>query len=243
LSEAPHIPGRRLVVAFAAVILSLVTIGGMAQVATPPLAPERVVERMEERSELQHLSLHFLEDRRRYFLTHPLLGNPALLVVQETYHAPDEKQFEVLERSGSSLVQKRVFAKLLEVEQASAHEAERLRVSLTRANYEFLFQDFDAAAAAYIFAVRPRTENPYLFVGKVWIDAADFGVKRIEGQPAHRHSIWIRRTRFVHEFAPFGKFWFPVRHRSETELRLFGKAVLEIEYSDYAWQPSEEVEP
>jgi len=95
------------------------------------------------------------------------------------------------------------------------------------------------------FAATPRGENDYLLRGTIWVNAEDFAVQRIEGEPAKRHSILIKRVHFVHEFAKFGEFWFPVHHRSETELRLFGKATLEIDYSGYQWDvrhPSRESE-
>jgi len=102
---------------------------------------------------------------------------------------------------------------------------------------------YDPAARAYIFAVAPRSPNPYLLRGKIWINDQDFAVERIEGEPVRRHSVFVRQTRFVHEFARFGEFWFPVRHHSETDLRLFGRAVLDIRYFDYHWEMQKEAQP
>lgn len=68
------------------------------------------------------------------------------------------------------------------------------------------------------------------------MNEGDFAVSRIEGEPVKLHSIFVRRTHFVHEFAKFGDFWFPVRHVSEADLFLFGRATLEISYSNYQWQ-------
>ncbi len=52
-----------------------------------------------------------------------------------------------------------------------------------------------------------------------------------------RPSFWVRRTRFAQEYAKFGEFWFPVHTRHEAELRLFGRAIMEIDYFGYEWQP------
>jgi hypothetical protein len=171
---------------------------------------------------------------------HSLLKKPAYLVVDERYRAPEEKRFQTIERGGSSEVQERVFARLLAVEQETARESARRQVDLSRRNYQFTLQRYDSVAGAYIFVVEPRSTNPYLLRGKIWINAQDFAVQRIEGEPVQRHSRFVKQTRFVHEFARFGDFWFPVRHRSETDLYLFGRAVLEISYFDYHWQIGKE---
>ena len=117
----------------------------------------------------------------------------------------------------------------------------RRATDLCRRNYSFTLQTYDATAGVYIFQVEPLSDNPYLLRGTVWVNAQDFGVQRIEGEPAQRHTSLIRQTRFVHEFAKFGNFWFPVRHHSETDMVLFGRASLDIRYFDYQWQSHSEV--
>jgi len=198
--------------------------------------PEEVIIRMEERFQQQLAALDSYRDLRRYSVAHALLGDGTYWVVEENFSAPDEKRFEVLERGGSGAVQRRVFARLLEVEQETAREAVRPLVDLSRHNYNFTYLGFDETANAYRFEATPRGKNEYLLRGTIWVSAEDFAVTRIEGEPAKRHSILIQRVRFVHEFAKFGEFWFPVHHRSETKLRLFGTATLEIDYSEYQWQ-------
>lgn len=90
-----------------------------------------------------------------------------------------------------------------------------------------------------MFEAQPRTRSKYLFRGRLWVNPRSFAVQRIEGEPAQSPSFWVKRTHFVHEYSQFGDFWFPVRHSSEADLRLFGRSSLVIEYSDYVWQPAE----
>ena len=223
------------VLSYAALLFLSVAAPGSA-VAPPALDPEEILSRMEQRYEHQLQALESYQDRRRYSVTHPLLHKPTYLLVVESFRAPEEKRFEVLERSGSGKVQKRVFSRLLEVEQENARESARPAVDLSRRNYSFRLKTFDQAADAYVFDAEPRTPNPYLLRGKIWVNAEDYGIQRIEGEPAKKPSFLVRRTVFVHEFAKFGDFWFPVHHRSESDLLLFGRAVLEISYFDYQWQ-------
>ena len=202
------------------------------------MAPELILDRMEARFLRQVEMLQSYQGQRRYTVSHPLLKESAYWLVQEKYSARGEKNLVVLERRGSSIVQKRVFDPLLQVEQQTEREAVRPQVDLSRQNYEFAFVRYDGAENAYVFKVSPRGDSKYLLRGTIWINAQDFGVQRIEGEPATKHSSMIRSVRFVHEFARFGEFWLPVRHRSETELYLLGKAILEIDYFNYRWQPT-----
>jgi hypothetical protein len=115
----------------------------------------------------------------------------------------------------------------------------RRDVDITRRNYDFRFAAFDDEAGVYIFQVQPRTANPYLFRGAVWIDAETFAVRRIEGEPATSPSFWVKRSHFVHEYAPLGGFWLPVRLTSEAELRIFGRSQLSITYTEYRLNASQ----
>jgi len=218
------------------VLMLASTAGGDGKEAKAALPAEEVLARMERRFERQLQAIGSYQGRRRYVAAHPLLKRSSVWLVEEKFRAPEEKELKVLERSGSAIVERQLFARLLEVELETARGEARLAVELCRRNYRFTFREYDKAAGAYIFSVEPRTSNPYLLRGTVWINSKDFAVTRIEGEPAVSHSFWVKSSRFVHEFAQFGEFWFPVRHRSEAELRLLGRATLDIDYFDYRWQ-------
>ena len=200
------------------------------------LNPDQVIGRMEQRYEQQIQAINSYQDRRRYSVEHALLGKSTYLLVEERYRAPEEKQFQVIEEHGPAAVQKSLFSRLLETERELARESVRPDVDLCRRNYSFHFREYDPKSEAYIFEVSPIGSNPYLWRGTIWVNDQDFAVSRIEGEPAKRLSMLVRRTHFVHEFAKFGDFWFPVRHVSEADLFLFGRATLEISYSNYQWQ-------
>ena len=228
--------GRKAVLSGVVLLASLHAAPPSAQGLPPTLAPDQIIDRMERRLEQQHRELESYRARRRYSAAHPLLGDSVYLVVEEQYQAPEEKKFKVLERGGLEQIQKRLFSRLLEVELETASQAARRAVDICRRNYHFTYSRYDAAKQAYVFEAEPRTSNPYLFRGKVWINAEDFAVQRIEGEPVKRHSTLLRQSQFVHEFAKFGEFWFPVHHTSTAKIYMFGQATLEIQYFDYEWK-------
>jgi hypothetical protein len=158
-------------------------------------------------------------------------------VVETRYDAGQGKQFRIVERGGSRAVERRVFVPMLETETANSKPRAREAVDICRRNYVFSLEGLDAATRAFIFTVKPRTDSRYLFRGRIWVDADDFAIQRIEGEPAQRLSFWLRSNRFVHEYAKFGSFWFPILNRTEVQLRLFGKSRMGIDYYGYQWQP------
>jgi len=69
--------------------------------------------------------------------------------------------------------------------------------------------------------------------GRIWVDAVDFAITRLEGSPAKNPSIWIRSVYVVHRYDRIGKFWLPVTNKSRAEARIFGTNDVGIEYFDY----------
>src|SRR5437870_11423219 len=58
-----------------------------------------------------------------------------------------------------------------------------------RAEYRY---DSYAANSALRYGMRhPKRKDKYLIEGQVWIDAADFGIARVQGAPAKRPSFWL----------------------------------------------------
>ena len=65
------------------------------------------------------------------------------------------------------------------------------------------------------------------------MNAKDFAITRVEGEPAVNPSWWTVKTDFKRRYQKIGDFWLPESNESETKVRVFGTAVLSIEYRDY----------
>jgi hypothetical protein len=159
----------------------------------------------------------------------------AEMVVEVAYHAPDAKQFSVVSQSGSKFIIDHVFQKLLEGEQEAANEENRRNTALSTENYDFTFAGYEATpdGAQYILNLLPKTRNKFLYRGKIWVDAKDFAVVRIEGEPAKNPSFWIKKTEVKHRYVKVNDFWLPAENHTESVIRLGGRAILSIEYKDY----------
>ena len=89
------------------------------------------------------------------------------------------------------------------------------------------------AGSSYILSVEPRTNNKLLYRGRIWVDAEDFAVKRIEGAPAKNPSFWTKETKIVQVYTKVGDFWLPASNRSTSAIRLGGQANFTIDYQNY----------
>lgn len=229
-------------VALCAALLTAALLGsipGRTEAESASLAYPAIVTRMEQCNSERARVLRAYTGRRRYHAANPRLHHEGYAVVEAEYEAHEGKLFRVIERGGSASIYQRVFAPMIETERANSRPPARETSEISTRNYTFTYEGYDATRHAHIFRAEPQAKSKYLFRGRVWINADDFAVQRIEGEPAQSHSFWIRRTRFVHEYAKFGGFWFPVSNRTEVELKLFGRSTMNIDYFDYAWQPRE----
>jgi outer membrane lipoprotein-sorting protein len=201
------------------------------------LTAEQVARKLQERNAQRAAALKQFEGTRVYRMQYR--GFPsdrdAEMVVTMVYHAPDSKKFSVVSQSGSKLIIDRVFKKLLEGEQEAVNEENRRNTALSTENYDFTSAGYENTpdGEQYVLNLLPKTKNKYLYRGKIWVDAKEFAVTRIEGEPAKNPSFWIKKTEVTHRYVKVNDFWFPAENHTESVIRLGGRAILSIEYKDY----------
>lgn len=202
-----------------------------------PLSLEQVVTNLEERNAQRAAALKEFEGKRIYRMQYR--GFPsdrdAEMVVKVSFRAPNSKAFTVVSQTGSNFVIDHVFKKLLEGEQEAVQAENRQDTALTRQNYNFQLAGYETTpeGSQYVLKLFPRTRNKFLYRGKVWVDAKDFAVVRIEAEPGKNPSFWIKKTDIAHRYVKVNDFWLPAENRTESFVRLGGKATLSIEYQDY----------
>jgi negative regulator of sigma E activity len=158
----------------------------------------------------------------------------ASMTVEATYEAP-QKKLVIVSQEGSKLLLNRVLRKLVQSEQEADSQKNRSETALNEENYDFTLLGTEAVGErnCYLLRVKPKRKNKYLYDGKIWVDAGEFAVVRIEASPAKNPSFWITGTSIEHQYAKTGDFWLPVLNRSTTKVRFGGRAVLAIDYGQY----------
>lgn len=154
--------------------------------------------------------------------------------------APDGgKQFSILQEGGLSFIRKHVFRKMLrkETDASTGEMHENTRIIPANYSFEMVGRDRVDGRPAYVLAIKPKRKSEYLIRGLLWVDAADYAITRVEGQPARNPSFWTKSVHVVRTYDKIGKFWVPASTRSVTEVRIFGSARLSIYDFDYAIDP------
>jgi hypothetical protein len=209
-----------------------------AQLAQSPNAadPAEIVWRMVAQNETRARQLNYFTSQRHYHIEFHGLGRSmaADMNAQVIYSAGSGKTFHVIDESGSHLLLNHVLIKLLETEQEDSREQ---KAALTPFNYNFTFdtQTNEDGRQLYVFSVEPKAKNKLLYRGKIWIDANEFAVVRVEAEPAENPSWWIKSTEIHHRYEKIGEFWVPQTNRSESKVRFGGTALLTIDYGSYAF--------
>jgi len=206
-----------------------------AQDTPPQLAVEQVVDRMVRADESRVAALGGYTGMRRYRFENKRVNKRAEIVVRLTCTNTGAKTFEVISESGSAFVRSHVLRKMIEAETESSRRSDREQSRILPKNYEFrlIGTDTNEGRPSYLLDLIPKTKNKFLIQGRVWVDAEDYAITRIEGSPAKNPSFWIKSVKIVHRYGKTGPFWLPVVNSSWAEARLFGPTDVTIEYFDY----------
>ena len=219
-----------------ALALAFVMAGADSTAAPPAFqSADEVVAKMMARDRERQAALHGYTAVRRYVLENHSRHKRAEMLVRVTCLEDGSKQFEVVGANGWGGARKFVFPRLLGAETEAARPDLRERSRITPDNYTFQLDgmEYVRGRQAYVLTIEPKTENKYLARGKIWVDADEYAILRIEGAPAKNPSFWVKSVHFVHDYDKDGPYWFPASDRSVTDVRIFGATEMTIEYFDY----------
>ncbi len=204
--------------------------------AAPTLTAGQVVERLTKMNLERAEALRNYSSVRVYHLElNGIIHKTADMVAKMTYHWPDQKEFTVVSESGSEIMRNRVLKAILEAEKEAMQKENRERTALNEQNYEIRLEGVEGSPEPkyYVLKATPKAKNKFLFKGRLWVDAKDFAVARIEGEPAKNPSWWTKKNEITYTYQKLGDFWLPAHTQSLTDVRVFGRTVLSIEYKDY----------
>ena len=203
----------------------------------PALTVDEIVSRLEERNRERAAALKKFEGKRIYRMGYKgFFGDRhAEMTVSVRYAAPNDREFTVISQSGSKFIIDHIFKRLMDGEKEAADDKNRQRTDLNARNYEFTMVGLEASEGGptYVLAVEPKSHNKFLYRGKIWVDAKDFAVTRIEAEPAKSPSFWVKKSEIHHKYEKVDDFWLPAENRTDSTIHLGGHALLSIEYSDY----------
>ena len=209
------------------------------------LTTDDVVDKLVEMNLRRSEALHSYHGIRTYKLEYKSVFSAlsAEMSVEVQYLAPRTKHFNVRSSTGSKLIIDRVFKKLLEAEEDALSKDGQRNTALNRDNYDFKMVGFEGSPShsLYVLTVEPRTKSKFLYRGKLWVDANDFAVVRIEAEPAKNPSFWTKNNEIEQLYTKVNDFWLPKRNHSVSSIWLGGRADLTIDYQNYQITASDPV--
>jgi outer membrane lipoprotein-sorting protein len=215
------------------ILLAVVLQPTFATAQTTP-SVDQIAEGMQRHDAVQAKELKHYEATRHYQVQYKGLGTlMAKMDVEVTFDSDSGKSFKIVSQSGSKLLCDKVLKRAVSSEMEASKD--KASTALTRANYQFKLLGTEQLdeRQAYILQVDPLRETKFLYRGKVWVDAADYAVAKIEAEPEKNPSFWISSTRIQHTNSKRDGVWLPYKNRSESKIRLGGSAVLTIDYGTY----------
>jgi hypothetical protein len=155
--------------------------------------------------------------------------------VDVKYQSPETKEFTIQSATGSRIIIDKVFKKLLQAEKDALAAEAQSHIALNRENYDFTLVGYESKpfGSMYVLIVEPRTKDKFLYRGRIWVDAEDFAVARLEAEPAKNPSFWTKNSEVEQVYMKVSDFWLPARNHSITSIRLGGRAELTIQYNNY----------
>ena len=139
--------------------------------------------------------------------------------------------YNALGFSGDNSVKNEVIARYL------AEETKPRDNAITPANYKFKYKGLAEHAGVRVhgFEVNPRKKADGLFKGQLWLDAATAMPVRESGRPV-KTSVLVKKMEFVQDYEIRDGIAYPKHFEGAVEIRIYGRAELRIDYSNFTRQ-------
>ena len=178
---------------------------------------DEIVAKMVQHDDERRAALQGYTGVRRYVLENSKHHKEAEMVVRMVYHKDGSKEFEVESCTGWGGARQHVFPRLLEAESEASRPSSPEDSRMTPENYSFAMLRIDQVDGrkTYVLEVAPKKQKKYLMRGTIWVDAEEFAIVRMDGEPAKNPSFWIKSVRlFGHKYQKVGPFWLAASDKS-----------------------------
>jgi outer membrane lipoprotein-sorting protein len=206
---------------------TVVLLAAVAAGQTAPVDLQTLVQRMAQAQADAHSNVRPYQVTREYkFYQGKEDDSPdSNIVADVSYFPPDTKEYSIVNATGGGRGQ-HVVKKVLE--QESQMSGQWQQSALVEDNYKFslLGEETLNGRRCFILGLEPRRDAKELIKGKAWVDAQDFRVRQIQGEPAKSPSFWIKKLNLTLVFSDVQGMWLQTAVRADADVRMFGKNVL-----------------
>ena len=147
------------------------------------------------------------------------------VLAEVDYTPPSSKQYTIRKVEGNDSGA-RIVRRVLDHEAHMAKDS--VRSDFCAGNYDFalLGQETLNGRQVYVLQLSPKHSTIELLRGKAWVDADNFLVVKVDGEPAKNPSWWVKDLRIVIDYGRADGVWLPLATRATANLRLLGTHTL-----------------
>lgn len=208
-----------------ALVMAISTCAALGQTSTPDLGT--IVQRMTQAQIESHNNLRAYQVTREYRFYEGDVKPTAdsNVIADVTYDPPDSKEYAIRTSSGGGRGQ-HVVKKVLEHETQMVDRWED--TAMIDQNYKFtlLGEETLNGRRCFVLGVEPRRNTKVLIKGRAWVDAADFRIHQVQGEPAKSPSFWIKKLNVTLVFSDVEGMWLQTSVQASADVRMFGKNTL-----------------
>ena len=165
----------------------------------------------------------------------PKLSRDGMVVAKRTINEKGDVHYETLRSEGDKAILKDVIARLMTTEMETPPQA-YAQIAINRQHYKFKHKGVQEkdGRLIHVFELNPRKKRAGLFKGELWIDQETGLAIREAGRLVKSPSVFLRKVEFVREYVIQDSRAMPLRTRSLSDTRFWGKAEITIDYGN--WQ-------
>ena len=207
----------------------------LAPAARARMSPELALASYEQRLERQSATLAGYTAHQVVEAALPDSAQSGRYELTRRYAAPRSLEFKSLGFTGDGFVKGNLIHRLLQSEVEHVEKDKGRETAISQENYKFRYRGLETLAGAplYVFEVKPRKKRPGLFKGNVYLDVFTGSLRRAQGKLVKSPSFFVRKVEFVRDYVDVEGFTFPARMHSEATVRLVGRTIVDIAFSQY----------
>lgn len=159
------------------------------------------------------------------------------MVVRTTYRKETGKSYMIISESGSSFWRGQVLSRLLDNEKLMSRPGNVETALINSSNYEM---NLDSSGVqnlngrqCIVLDITPRRSSEYLFKGKLWVDAHDYGIVQLKGTAGKSAFFLASAAEVSRQYSALSDLPMATHAEAVSGSTLMGQTIVKIDYSNY----------
>jgi len=218
-----------------ALLCTAVALPACVRAIGQPAADQALIAQIDRADNHRETSLAGYTVDERYTITNSHFSTPAVALVKVTYTRDAGKHYEVLSRTGPSLLSSKLLNSMISEEQKLSQNPSRSLAQITSANYAMTHTGSEPLnnRPCEVLTVAPLRSSAYVLNGRIWVDAKSKQIVRIDGVPPVSPSFFASKPRIVRDYEDVGGFPLATHSHATSSGFFAGSTVVDIDYTNY----------